>query len=154
MREGLVGNVKVRLKLRQYFACLGPGNGKLRPLLGHRRDEYFIVRPFRLQPFLKPGGNAVSTARCGVHEEMVFTEPHRDAVIGEEAQLIHHQAIAAFADFERREGVGVHAVEELRRIRPLDLDLAERGGIEQPHLVPHAEDFPVDGAVLVFAGLG
>ena len=71
----------------------------------------------------------------------------------EEAQLVHHQPVAALAHLERREHVGVHAVEEFRRIRSLDLDLAERRGIEQANLVPHTEDLAVDRSVLVFAAL-
>ena len=83
---------------------------------------------------------------------MVFAKPHGDAVIGEETQFVHHQAIAAFAHLEGGEHVGVHAVKKLRRIRTLDLDLAKGGGIQQPHFVAHRENLTVDGTMLVFTG--
>ena len=145
---------EVRLELGQHVARLRPRDGELRPLLGDRRDENAILGPLGLQPFLEPGGDAVGAARGGVQEGVIVGEPHRDAVIGKEAQLVHHQPVAAVADFQRREHVGVHAVEEFRRVRPLDLDLAERRGFEQADLVSYTEDFAVDRGVLVFAGPG
>ena len=62
----------------------------------------------------------------GGHEEALGREPRGRAVVHHEAVLAQHQAVARLADRQRREGVGVDAVEERRRVGALDLDLAER----------------------------
>ena len=64
------------------------------------------------------------------HVEAVRREPRHDAVVHDVAVLLQHQAVAAAARLELQPGIGVDAVHELGGIRPDDLDLAERGGIE------------------------
>src|SRR5687767_16032210 len=82
---------------------------------------------------------------------MVLAQPRGHAVVDQKAKLVHHQAIPAAADFERRECVGVDAVEKFRRIRSPDLDLAERRGIEQADIVPYTENLALDRRSLVLA---
>ena len=95
-----MGQIEISAQLGQHIARAGARDSKLRPLFRDRCDKHFIMRPFRLQPFLKPGGDAVSSARCGVHQEMIFCQTHGNAVISEEAQLIHHQPVAAFPNIQ------------------------------------------------------
>jgi hypothetical protein len=57
-------------------------------------------------------------------------QPPDHAVIADEAVIAEQQAVAAAAGRELRPGVGVHAVHELDRVRPRDVDLAERRGVE------------------------
>ena len=70
-------------------------------------------------------GDTVRTARSGVHEEVIIGEAHRHTIVGEEAQFIHHQAVAAATHFEIGEHVGVDAVKEFSGVWSLDLDFAE-----------------------------
>ena len=65
------------------------------------------------------------------HVEAVGLQARDDAVIDEETGLAQHEAVAAAADLELLEGVGVHAFEKRRRIGADDFDLAERGRVEQ-----------------------
>ena len=63
---------------------------------------------------------------CGRgHDEMLLAEPRRGAVVHGEAILAQHQPVARAADLQRREFVDIDAIEKTRRIRPLNIDLAE-----------------------------
>ena len=71
------GNVEIGRELREHFARLGAGDGELRPLLGDRRHEDLVVRPFGLQPFFEPGRDAIGAARRRVHEEVIIARAAR-----------------------------------------------------------------------------
>ena len=64
---------------------------------------------------------------------MVGPKVHHDAVVEDHAIRFAHQSVTARAHLQRVEGVGVHPIEELDRIRSLDVDLAERGRIHHRH---------------------
>src|SRR5205807_9153593 len=55
------------------------------------------------------------------------------------------------AGLQRREGVGIDAIEEFRCIGSLELDLAQGRGVEKADLVPYTEDLAIDRHMLVFA---
>ena len=82
----------------------------------------------------------------------MLAEARGHAVVHDHAVLAQHQAIAALADLELGPGVGVHAVEELGRVLALDVDLAERRGVDHAERVAHRLDLAVDGVVHGFAG--
>ena len=65
------------------------------------------------------------------HMEAVGRDAGDNSVVHHEARLGQHQAVAAAADLEFLESVGVHALEKARRVGTDDLDLAERGAVEQ-----------------------
>ena len=87
--------------------------------------------------------DAVRPTGCGVAKPGVLGQTHDHAVVGQEALLVAHQPVAALAHRQRRHDIGVEHVEELARIRPLDHDLAKGGDIQQPHLRPRVQDFPM-----------
>ena len=86
--------------------------------------------------------------------EAIGRHPRRNAIITDEAILAQQQAIAAAARLQRLPRVGVHAVEEFGGIRPGNLDLAQRRGIEDAHAITDSKAFAGDGGVHVLAGLG
>ena len=95
--------------------------------------------------------DARRTARRRRHVEAVASEAGHDAVVEDVAVLLQHQAVAAAARLEAGEGVGIHAVQELGRVRAHDLDLAERRGVEDAAARAHGPAFAGDGSVHVLA---
>src|SRR3546814_18056173 len=69
------------------------------------------------------------------------------------AVFLQHQAVAAAADAELQPGIGVDAVEELGGVGPLDIDLAEGGGVEDAERVAHRLHLAVHRRVQVLAVL-
>ena len=84
--------------------------------------------------------------------EAVGSKAANDAVVEDIAVLLQHQRVAAAARLQAGEGVGVHAVEELGRVRADDLDLAERGGVEHADARAYGGAFACHGGVHVLAG--
>ncbi len=74
---------------------------------------------------------------------MVLGEPRGGAVVEHEPVLAQHQPVARFADRQRREGVGIDAVEEDAGVFPLHVDLAEGRDIAHPGLTAHRRHFAV-----------
>ena len=66
------------------------------------------------------------------HVKAVGFQARDHAIVHEETGFAQHEAIAAATNFELLESVGVHAFEKRRGIGSDDLDLAERGGVEEP----------------------
>ena len=64
------------------------------------------------------------------HQEILLAEPPGRAVVEHQPVLAQHQPVARLADRQRREDVGVDAVEEIRGVRPLHGDLAERRDVD------------------------
>ncbi len=65
----------------------------------------------------------------------------------QEPGFAQHQAIAAAADLELPERVGVHAFRNISGVGADDLDLAERRGVEQADACPHRQAFARDRVV-------
>ena len=114
------------------FRALGPTTATCAILLGHVGGVNLPIPPFALQPVFHPGMDAIRPARGGVAQPGILVNPRHNAVIRQEALLVAHQPIAAFADRQRAHHAGVKHVQEPPRIRPLDDDLAKGRGIQQP----------------------
>ncbi len=78
------------------------------------------------------------------HHELMVTKPRRGAVVKNDAILAQHQAIAALADRQGAEGIGVDAVEEGPGIGALDVDLAQGGYVADAHRPARRQNLPVD----------
>ncbi len=117
-------------KRRDDLARLRPLHGDHRPLLGGRGQPDRQMRELGLQIILHVVQHARRTAGRGGHMETILGQAPDDAVVIDEAVFARHDAVAAAAGLQRVPGVGIEEVQELRRIRPDDLDLAERRSIE------------------------
>ena len=65
----------------------------------------------------------------GGHDVFMLAHPGGGAIVKHHAVFAQHQPVAAFADGEGGEGVGIDAVKESARIGALDVDLAQGGDI-------------------------
>ena len=65
--------------------------------------------------------------------------------------LAQHQPIAHAPDLQCREHVGIDEIQQPRRIRPLNVDLAQGRDIGHPHRVAHVTHLAV--AALLPVGL-
>ena len=86
--------------------------------------------------------------------EAVWLEARDHAVVHEKTRFAQHEAIAAAADLELLKRIGVHALEEHRRVGAHDLDLAEGRSIEQADAFPGRAAFARDRLVHRFAAAG
>ena len=134
------------------IARLRPLHGDHRPLLGRRGQPDLEVSEFGLEIILHMGEHARRAAGRRRHMEAVGRDARDDAVVHEETGLAQHEAIAAAADLELLEGVGVHALEKRRRVGADDLDLAERRGVEQADAGAGRAAFARDRFVHRFVG--
>ena len=85
---------------------------------------------------------------------MILGEPRRGAVVEHEAVLAQHQPIARLADRQRREGVGIDAVEEDAGVRPLHVDLAERRHVAHADRLADIRHLAVHRVLRLLARLG
>ena len=81
---------------------------------------------------------------------MVVGQTGGYTVVEDHAVFLAHQAVAGLAHVQLGPGVGVDAVEELSRIRALNVDLAQGGGVEDAHRVTHGQALTGHGGVHVF----
>ena len=123
-------------------------------MVGGAGEVHLEVGPLGLQPALHPGQHARCTAGGGVHQIVVFAQPHGDTVVKHHAVFVQHQAIAAFANFELGPGVAVHPVQQNAGVRALNVDLAQGGAVERADAVAHRQRFALHRRVQVFARLG
>ncbi|SVJ77934.1 Uncharacterised protein [Klebsiella pneumoniae] len=82
---------------------------------------------------------------------MVVGQAGGHAVVEDHPVFLAHQAVARLADVELGPGVGVDPVEELPRVRALDVDLAQGRGVEQADRLAHRAAFAGHGGVHVLA---
>ena len=108
---------------------LRPGDRRARPLVGHRSELDLEVGPDHVEQIFQMLHDLAGVGRGRGHQEILLAEPPGRAVVEHQPVLAQHQPIACLADRQRREDVGVDAVEEIRGVRPLDGDLAERRDI-------------------------
>ena len=122
-RRGEIGKRLVRDVVRriddrlQHVARARPGDGELRPLLGDRDHLHVELGPQHLLAELEVLHHLGRVGGGGGHEVVVLGEPRGGAVVQHEAVLAQHQPVARLADRQRREGVGVDAVEEDAGVR-------------------------------------
>ena len=81
----------------------------------------------------------------------VVRDARDHAVVVDEAVVAQQDAVAAPADGEARKVVDIHARQERRGVRPDDLDLAERRGVEDAARRAHRATLARDGQVHALA---
>ena len=153
LHEGKRGFVygDVRAERGQHGPRLGAGQCCRGPVVRNGNQMDVQLRPFRLPPQFQPGQHGFRVAGGGVHQVAVFGNTRRHAIVEDGAVLAQHQPVAAAANGEAAERAGVHAMQKLPRIPPLDVDLAKRGGIEHPHALAHRKALAVHRVLHGFA---
>ena len=108
---------------------LRPRDGELRPLLVTETHCTSSSGHSHCMAELDVLHHLAGIGRGRGHQVVLVAEARRRAVVDNEAVLAQHQAVARPADGQRRERVGVEPVEQLRGVRALDVDLAQRRDI-------------------------
>ena len=121
-----------------------PRHGDGAPLLGDRGAIDLQLRPLGLEPFLQPLQHGGGVAAGRGHQVAVLAGPGGDPVVEHHAVLAEHQPVAAPPDSQRLPAVGVDAVQELGRVGAANVDLAERGGVEDAGGLAHGAAFARD----------
>ena len=152
MREGLVIRIDVAGQARQQIAALRAVDGDGGVLLRDRGQIDLQIGPFGLQVILQMHQHLRGIAGGGGHQEPVLRQPYRHAIVEHHAVLAQHQPIARLADAQFQPGIGIDAIQELRRVWPLYLDLTEGGGIQDAYSGAGRLHLPVHGGVHVFSG--
>ena len=132
MRHGFVRKIHAFDEGGDCLPRARPLHGDRRPLLGGRGEPDPEIGELGLEIILHMREHAGRAAGGRRHVEAIGLQARDHAVVHEETGLAQHEAVAAAANLELLEGVGVHAFEKRRRIGTDDFDLAERGGVEQP----------------------
>src|SRR6185369_10499340 len=113
-------------------------------LLANRYVLDVELRPQRLMAELDMRHHPRRIGGGGGHEEMVRRQARCRAVVKDDAVFAQHEPVARLTDLERRPAVAVEPVEELRSIRPLHIDLAERRHIADADPFAHRLHFADD----------
>ena len=112
------------------------------------------MRPFGLQPTLEPTQHGGRPAGGRGHQEVVRRQTGGDPVVEHHPVFFQHQAVAAAADLELGERVAVDEVQKLRRVRALDVDLAQRRAVQHADGLARGLALAGDRRVQVLPGLG
>ena len=148
--EGILVQVDVG-DFGEQLAAVRAGQGEGRVVVGDRGEVHLQLRPFGLVVQLQPLQYAGGAAGGGGHDEVVVGQAGGHAVVEDHPVFLAHQAVARLADVELGPGVGVDPVEELPRVRALDVDLAQGRGVEQADRLAHRAAFAGHGGVHVLA---
>ena len=124
----------------------GPATEILRPLLADRGELHVELRPQPLGAELHVLQHLGRVGGGGGDDVAVLGEARGGAVVQHQPVLAQHQAVARLADGQGLPAVGVEAVEELGRVRALQVDLAERGHIAHADAGAHGAHLAVDAA--------
>ncbi len=151
MREGLVGQVDTFDERGQQRRGLRAVQRDRRPLFGGGGQPDVQVRPFGLKVVLHHVHHARRAAGRRGDVEPVLRQATDHPVVADEAVVAAEKAIAAAARRELGPRVGVHAVHEFDRIRPHDLDLAKRRGVEDADRGTRRHAFATHGGIHVLA---
>ena len=116
---------------------------------GDGRDVHVPLRLVGLQPVLEHLPDGASTRRRGRHQPVVLAEATGHAVIGDDAVLGHHRAVAHPTDVELLPLVDVHQLQELRHVGTAEVQLAQRGHVDQADVGPHVGGLGHGVAVMV-----
>ena len=143
--QGGVAQVQVRKCRLQRFTCPWAGHAHGSPLVGHRchRDTQF--RPHDLQQKLQMAHHLGRLRRGGGHEKLGVADARGGAVVQHDGVLAQHEAVACFAHRQLGKSVDVDAVQKLRGVGPLHIDLAQRRGVGNAHAVAHKIHFDLVG---------
>src|SRR6185437_7846662 len=137
--------IDVCVESRENPARERPSQGDRCPLFRDWRDRDSEVRPLALVPLLKPPVDPPGVAGSGGDEQMLGRQGNHRAVIEDGAGLSEHQAIAGSTGLESLQVVDVEPIEEFERIGPLNLNLSERGAIEEPGCHAYRKRLAVSG---------
>ena len=137
MRYCVVVEVHARKCRPQDFAGLGSGHAHGSPLVGHRNHRDAQFRPNDLQQKLEVAHDLASLRRSSGHEEFSVPDTAGGAVIHHDTVLAQHEPVACLADRQLGKTVDVHAIQKLCCVRPLYVDLAQRGHVGYSNLFPH-----------------
>ena len=143
--EGLVRHVEIVHHGRHEIARAGPRDGVLCPGLGGGDELHVEIGAQALAHELHVPEHRHGLGGGGGDDEMVLGEPRHRAVVHDDPVLAQHQPIAHPSHGQLGEGVGVDEVQELRRPRPLHVDLAQRGAVANSHGRARRLDLAVDG---------
>ncbi len=112
------------------------------PLLGDRGEPDIELRPLGLEIVFHQSEDASRTAGGGGDVVAIGCQTADDAIVEHEAVLAAEHGVTAAAGCEPGQSIYVDAVEEDRGVRPDNLDLAERGGVEHTGGRTHRGTFP------------
>ena len=75
---------------------------------------------------------------------MFVAEARDHAVVTHDAAFVEQQAVTRHAHAQVAKTAGIYAIEECARIGPEDLDLAERGDVDESGALAHRAHFRGD----------
>jgi len=148
--EGVGRQVDVAAHGRQHVARMTSGDVHHRPGGADVLYQHAEIAPFALEPFVERLGDCGRVAARGSHEEMVLSDAGEHAVVVDDPVLVEHEPVAAMARLQVAHAVDIYALQELGGVGALDLDLAERGRIEQAHRLADGAHLSLDRLALGF----
>ena len=116
----------------------------------HRGDVHRPVRVHGLQHVLQPLPHRRGPRGRGAHQVVVRAQVAGDAVVEDHAVLGAHHAVPDPAEAELGPLVHVHQVEQPRHVGTAQVELADRGDVDDADLAPHVAD--LGGRVTVVIG--
>ena len=134
----------------EQLARAGPGDVDAGVGGGHRGDVHLPLRARGLQPALHPLPHRGGARGRRRHEVVLLAEPSGDAVVEHHAVLGAHDPVAHPADAELLPLVDVEQLEQLRHVRPAEVELADRGDVDEPDRGAHGRH--LGGGVAVVVG--
>src|SRR5438105_13966819 len=120
-----------------------------------RRPPRSTLFPYTtlFRSLLERGERALEAGRGGVHPEALLGETRDDAIVDEDPVLIQQRPVARLARLERRHRADVHEIEKARGVGTEDLELAERGAVEEPGALADRAGLAPCGSLEGLAGL-
>ena len=137
----------------QDFARAGAHDSHRGPLVGDRGQPHPQVRPLGLQPLLEVIQYARRTAGRGGRQVSLGTEPDNHPVVEEHPVGLAHHAVAARADRQSIQGVGVDPVQKFEGVGPLDVDLSQGGDVLDSHSLSGGRALALHGCLHRLSGL-
>ena len=116
----------------------------------HRGDMHRPVLVHGLQHVLQPLPHRGGPGGRGAHQVVLRAQPPGDAVVEDHAVLGAHHAVPDPADPELGPLVDVHQVEQPRHVGTAQVELADRGDVDDADLAAHVPD--LGGRVAVVIG--
>ena len=122
-----------------------------RPMLGDGGQIDLEFAPLDLQQVLEGRHHLDRVGSGGGHYVVMLGEPRGGAVIEHETVFAQHDAVTYAPDGEVFPAVDVDAFEEFGGIAALEIDLAERGYVDQADSLAHGKRFAVHRVEIGFA---